>query len=194
MRHVYPAKVKAPYGVAQRGTAVHVPSADGRAVYEDGRAVFWATWLCGHNTRNAIFMHEPDGRPLCRRCADLSEPPRVYRCFGKDGGLLYIGCTSQWRTRRNSHEKHSHWWPLVADVRHEEFPTPARAFAAEQFAIGTENPLHNIAGRPLTEEQAQRRRRDHEEREIAGAKARAALATWLPDHLARQAKAGKVPA
>jgi predicted GIY-YIG superfamily endonuclease len=135
--------VKAPYGVAGRGRVVHVPQPDARAVFKADRVIYLVTWLCENGSGDAIFLAEPDARPMCAKCNDLSQPPVVYRCHSKDGTTIYIGATTMWTARRHQHERRSHWWPQVADVQFERYNSVAEAWAAEAIAIESERPLYN---------------------------------------------------
>jgi hypothetical protein len=133
--------VKAPYGAAPRGRVIHRPGS-AVAFFSDGKARYAVTWLC-RSSADAVFLAEPDGRPLCERCADLFDPPVVYRCFTATRVLLYIGATDGWRSRLKEHQRKSSWWPEVDDITFERYPTVAEAFAAETLAIRAERPLHN---------------------------------------------------
>lgn len=67
----------------------------------------------------------------------------VYRCYGADGELLYIGATSD-LARRLRDRPRDHWWPDVARITEEWHPTAPSAFAAERLAITAEQPRYNI--------------------------------------------------
>jgi hypothetical protein len=109
----------------------------GELLYVIGR------WLCTRiPPRRVVLLPADHGRTMCIHCEDHLHPT-VYRCFGEGGELVYVG-SSITRTRRlRQHRKYAPWWPLVADVRFEEFPTIADAFRAEQVAIRAEDPSHN---------------------------------------------------
>lgn len=77
----------------------------------------------------------------------------VYRCYDKDGDLIYIGCTSNVGRRIAQHRKGravASRWLSVSMTRHEtEGPYPSRADAlgAERKAIHAEQPLFNYQQR-----------------------------------------------
>lgn len=70
----------------------------------------------------------------------------VYRYFDQAGTLLYVGKTVRGMTRVWEHTETSLWWPQVAYSTVEHFASDAQAAAAEQHAILTEQPLHNVRG------------------------------------------------
>jgi len=81
----------------------------------------------------------------------------LYRLYGADGGLLYIGLTFQPRARLKKHWRTKPWADQVTSATFEIIP-PARPdqisglhrFEAEEAAIAcavrTQAPLYNIAG------------------------------------------------
>lgn len=77
---------------------------------------------------------------MSARLSDAEDirPHVVYRLYGHDGELHYIGCTSDVQTRMDLHH-----------VRHggtmttQEYPTRAEARAAERAAIEADAPLLN---------------------------------------------------
>jgi hypothetical protein len=71
-------------------------------------------------------------------------PGAVYRFFGTMGQLLYIG-TSVEVDQRWTHHVRRHWWTQVVDHEVTWYPTLKIAWMAEQDAIRTEHPLHNVA-------------------------------------------------
>lgn len=74
-----------------------------------------------------------------QRCA-------VYRYFNATGGLLYVGLSMDPRQRHHTHvATKKPWLADVASQTIEWFATRAEASDAEQRAIDTENPMHNIA-------------------------------------------------
>lgn len=70
-------------------------------------------------------------------------PTTVYRCWNADGTLLYVGATTNWKTRRRHHRREKAWWPEVADVTFVDFAERLSALRAERDAIVDEAPLHN---------------------------------------------------
>lgn len=68
----------------------------------------------------------------------------LYRFYGYDGRLMYIGITTNLKARCNDHETRD-WWPNVA------FVTVQRRFTGrphleneEKKAIGGEDPIYNL--------------------------------------------------
>jgi predicted GIY-YIG superfamily endonuclease len=72
----------------------------------------------------------------------------LYRFFGADGALLYVGITMSPVTRFRTHSKESAWWVEVDHSRTlvEWLDCRDLASAAEQAAIKTEAPRYNVAG------------------------------------------------
>lgn len=75
-------------------------------------------------------------------------PTQLYRHFGKDGELLYVGVSLSAVARLSAHGAVSPWFRDIVRVDVEIFPTRAEALLAEKRAIQTENPLHNKAMKP----------------------------------------------
>jgi predicted GIY-YIG superfamily endonuclease len=77
-----------------------------------------------------------------------SEPPgsdrqAVYRCFGTDGQLLYIGTTGKLGRRFASHAQKI-WFLEVRGITLEWYPDEESALEAEAAAILAEQPKYNI--------------------------------------------------
>jgi GIY-YIG catalytic domain len=70
----------------------------------------------------------------------------VYRMWSAAGALLYVGVTGNLAKRLDGHAE-KRWYPLVATITLEWFPTRDAAEVAEAQAIVTEHPRVNIAGR-----------------------------------------------
>lgn len=68
----------------------------------------------------------------------------VYRLFGADGELLYVGSSNSVPDRLSVHRSKP-WGGDIASWRVETFPSRRDALAAEAKAIGDEGPLHNVA-------------------------------------------------
>jgi hypothetical protein len=117
----------------------------------DGTRIrYGANWLCkNYGSPDVIILPADHDLQICVHCVDRLHPA-VYRCLGDDRSPVYIGSTEQYTRRLRQHEMHAEWWPLVAIVRRENFPTYADAYAAEQAAIRSELPLINrdTQGRP----------------------------------------------
>lgn len=73
-----------------------------------------------------------------------SEPTTLYRFFGTDDALLYVGITKRGRRRWYEHEDDKAWWSLVVRTTTEHYLDRPSALAAEKYAIETEHPLFNI--------------------------------------------------
>lgn len=70
----------------------------------------------------------------------------LYRCFDKDGVLLYIGGTLYFQARvlglRQKHE----WFNNVSRVEIEHFNDRVKMRSAERASIASEEPKYNIVG------------------------------------------------
>ncbi|MFH8531579.1 GIY-YIG nuclease family protein [Streptomyces tendae] len=88
-----------------------------------------------------------------RELATDEESPRLapitvlYRFYGANKQLLYIGVTGQPRERWPAHRRKAAWWSLAAYVAVEIHPTEWQALNAERAAIKTENPQFNKRSR-----------------------------------------------
>jgi len=71
--------------------------------------------------------------------------PTVYRFFDDAGDLLYVGSTWQPHLRWVDHQRKS-WFLEAATITVEHFDDVEQMKRAEQRAIRTERPRHNIAG------------------------------------------------
>lgn len=67
----------------------------------------------------------------------------LYRFFGRDDQLLYVGICDEPIKRWYSHAKRA-WWPDVATFRVVWYPTREEASEAEGRAIVDEGPAHNV--------------------------------------------------
>lgn len=68
----------------------------------------------------------------------------LYRFFGADDELLYIGITNNPSRRMDQHSQGKPWWTEVVTVRMEVHPSRSAVLDAERIAIARERPLHNI--------------------------------------------------
>lgn len=93
----------------------------------------------------------------------MSDRTALYRFFGRDGTLLYVGITEHLGTRWHSHSRKKPWWPEVQRHTAEWYPTRAEAAAAEVEAIRNEHPRYNVchAVEVLTPEEAEERERGY---------------------------------
>ncbi len=128
---------------ARRGGIAHLD--DGvAAIFLGGRAQFGARFLCGSGSRDvAVLPNAKAYGGICERCVDIAAGLCVYRCYDASDALLYIGSTECRIKRLQIHGKRTSWWPEVADIKIQRFPTIFEASAAERLAILAENPLHN---------------------------------------------------
>jgi hypothetical protein len=145
---VLPARCKTGYGTTEFSNKVHLVESAASLLYH-GRMRLGATWLCtSRGTRDAIFVNAPGGSDtLCERCVDVQAGPAVYRCFAADGRLLYIGSARCHLARLANHKCLAPWWPEMAEVTTERYPTLFLARVAERKAIAEESPAHNKIGR-----------------------------------------------
>jgi hypothetical protein len=69
----------------------------------------------------------------------------LYRYFGEDGTLLYIGVSLSAVQRLAQHRIHAPWFDQIKRIELETFATRQQAEAAERAAIIKEMPLFNIS-------------------------------------------------
>lgn len=67
----------------------------------------------------------------------------LYRAYGPQNQLLYVGISGNWSERLHSHEKTSEWMELTDVVKLERFATREDVEKAERQAIVTEAPIFN---------------------------------------------------
>lgn len=72
----------------------------------------------------------------------------LYRAYDDTGQLLYVGITSSFGRRWEEHSRTKPWWPLTQTQTITWCDSRPAAESAELAAIATENPRHNIAGKP----------------------------------------------
>lgn len=70
----------------------------------------------------------------------------LYRLFGQQDELLYVGIASNPGRRFEQHAKDKPWWSDVERVTLEHRKDRKEALAAESAAIAAEQPRYNIAG------------------------------------------------
>jgi hypothetical protein len=75
---------------------------------------------------------------------DADDYTAVYRCFDRDGRLVYVGASCLGLVRFHQHQAEKGWWPCVARVEVEHYANRAEALAAERAAIEAEAPRFNI--------------------------------------------------
>lgn len=136
-------RTKVPFASTKRGGIVHRHNGVA-AIISGATARLGARFLCGDRAHDVMVMASADASGgACERCEDVAAGPCVYRCFTADGSLVYIGSTSTRLKRLKIHETQSGWWPEVADVKTDRFPTIFEARAAERLAIIAEAPAYN---------------------------------------------------
>lgn len=75
----------------------------------------------------------------------ISERTALYRLFGADGALLYVGITNAPEIRWKAHSHKKPWWPEVTEKTVMWFDDRTAAATAEARAIRLEVPRWNIA-------------------------------------------------
>lgn len=75
----------------------------------------------------------------------------VYLFRDEAGELLYVGVTSNFPLRIATHRAEREWWPQVAHVDTEQFPTRAAANVRETELIKAFHPRHNRTFLPREE-------------------------------------------
>ncbi|MFD6540620.1 hypothetical protein [Streptomyces goshikiensis] len=78
---------------------------------------------------------------------DPSRPTALYRLFGKEGELLYVGIAYTPEERWRAHAGSKYWWPDVVGRSVEWHATRAAAEAAEFCALRSESPMYDDSGR-----------------------------------------------
>jgi hypothetical protein len=68
----------------------------------------------------------------------------LYRCYSASGELLYIGITRSPGRRMRQHSREKPWWPEVAVMKWEHYPSSAELEDAERKAIQHERPKYNV--------------------------------------------------
>lgn len=72
------------------------------------------------------------------------ETTTLYRFYDQAEQLLYVGITNSPSRRFAEHQDGKEWWPTIASVKLEHFPSRQQALDAERAAIVNEKPLRNI--------------------------------------------------
>lgn len=138
------ARCKTGVVAAKTGAVAHFPAEFSARLDPNGSVRFRARFVCGNGTHNAIVLANAEDAPaMCAICEDTAKGPRLYRCLNSDKRVIYIGSTAALLRRIRSHKTESPWWPEVAEVTDECFPTVFLARAAERLAIKAEMPLYN---------------------------------------------------
>lgn len=69
---------------------------------------------------------------------------QLYRHYGADNDLLYVGVSLSATHRLSQHKDHARWFADIVRVEIEHHPSREEALAAERHAIETEKPKHNL--------------------------------------------------
>jgi hypothetical protein len=89
-------------------------------------------------------QHSEARRKFLSFIADGIEPAcYLYRHFGPDGDLLYVGISLHPLERHKQHVKGAAWMKNIYQIIIEPFATREEALAAEELAIRTEYPKFN---------------------------------------------------
>jgi predicted GIY-YIG superfamily endonuclease len=110
-----------------------------RPRHAEYRADGWRYWYRCPACRHRWGVTRPDER------GDEHVPHWLYRIYGTENDLLYIGITKNLAARLGSHARNGHWSFEIRDVRAEWYPDLPTADAAETAAIRAEKPRHNEA-------------------------------------------------
>lgn len=68
----------------------------------------------------------------------------LYRAYGFDQQLLYIGISSNWVKRFDQHAENSQWFHETDYIRLQHFETREQVKKAERLAIQHERPKYNV--------------------------------------------------
>lgn len=74
----------------------------------------------------------------------MPERTALYRLFGADDELLYVGVSKQFGKRWQDETYSKPWWPEVRRQTIDWHETRVAALKAEAEAIATERPRHNL--------------------------------------------------
>lgn len=76
---------------------------------------------------------------------DLEHRPHfLYRWYGENDRLLYVGITNNLERRTNEHAADKPWITESVRAEIEPYSTRSAALAAEERAIFSENPVYNV--------------------------------------------------
>ncbi|WP_050513182.1 GIY-YIG nuclease family protein [Streptomyces sp. JS01] len=67
----------------------------------------------------------------------------LYRLYGTDDRLLYVGITTNPKKRWHAHSRDKYWWPEVTHKSIEWFETRKSAERIEKIEITEEQPIYN---------------------------------------------------
>ncbi len=89
------------------------------------------------------------------------KPHALYRFFGPEGELLYVGITNNPSRRFTQHGVEREWWSEVETIKMERHPNRDTVLQQEKLAIQQERPKYNVihaSGAPVTDETPERGR------------------------------------
>lgn len=144
-----PARIKTGMAASLHNGRVHIVRE--AAIITDGaESRMAARWICGPGSANVRAAATDE--VACEWCERLQHLPAgiaVYRCFGYDGELLYIGSTVNLPARIRQHSSTAKWWGDVLRIVAEPHNSVNAARYAESVAIAREAPLLNKLGQTL---------------------------------------------
>lgn len=91
-----------------------------------------------------LHMAPRDRVPTATGSVSLHRGHYVYRFYGPNEQLLYVGVTSNLHSRLGSHLSSAPWADDAERIEWEEWPTRYAAEIAEGEQIATLRPLHNV--------------------------------------------------
>lgn len=117
------------------------------------RAVIITILVCGFViliTRSIDRRAKRRSRKAFRHPAFVPPPPLedrphfLYRWWGPNDRLLYVGITNDLERRTGEHAAEKPWIAEAVGATVETFPSRSAALAAEERAIFSENPVYNV--------------------------------------------------
>lgn len=105
-------------------------------------------WKVVARPRTVLIDVDPHDRDHHQALTPREPGTLVYFMVGSEGELLYVGVTSQPRTRWAVHAACQPWWDEVACLKVIERPTRKAALALERHMIETTMPPYNKALNP----------------------------------------------
>ncbi len=79
-----------------------------------------------------------------REIISKNVPYVLYRFYGSNDVLLYIGISRSFVKRRTWHKKKSRWYTMIEKTVTTEYPSQTEAEIAERKAIISERPAYNV--------------------------------------------------
>lgn len=111
-------------------------------------------WYRKHYKNKPPVPETPVADPMKRISAKKPRKQRtspetgywLYRMFGEDGALLYVGITEVGVARWRQHQREKEWFNEVRTFTVEQFPDRESVAEAELAAIRSECPKYNYTG------------------------------------------------